>query len=249
MEKKVTEIVNAISLAQVLKNDRGMMRRILNGIFTFHDSIPKLEVSFEPLRDKYIVKVKNWIDPIYIDDVYWEFLHKKQRKQIYDRILNVGCIPCEDSGEGPILVFRISKENFQEDHNYNGQKSLYRPNYNCTIPLVDDNKPLFDKLNRGDREISKEILRGILLFDEVMPKLDPSFAVNDDDYLLKLKSWNTEFDVEHMFNVFCHDNRDKRNEAILRVYCVCTNVEFDQPALIVFQIRSSPEYQEAYQKK
>jgi len=246
LEEAVNKTVNSITLSKVSHHDRNNMRAILRGIFTFDERLPKLDVSFLSVKrnEPYVVKVKDWINSVDVERLYQKFL-SPQREQIYDTIINVGCTPCEESGDGPVFCFRIAKQTHYDEERITTMRTT---NFTTAMTFTEENEQLFAKVDRKDRASVKTVLRGIMTFETVMPKLDPTIIPDSEHYLMILKGWHSEFDLEKFYSEFLHTRRDRRYETILSVCFSCGSTETnDMPTLVVCIAKS--EYQDVAGKK
>jgi len=247
LRSAVEKTVNSITLAKVSKHDRKNVREILTGIFTFDERIPRLDVLFLTVKrdEPYVVKVKDWIDSVDVERLYRRFLDPNRRDQIYDTILNIGCTPCEESGDGPIFCFRIAKQNSYEEERLTTVRTT---NLTNAVAFTEENEQIFAKVDRKDRASVKAIMRGIMTYETVMPKLDPTIIPDGEHYKLILKGWHTEFDLEQFYFEFLHTRRDRRYETILDACFSCGSAETNDLPTLVMRIAKS-EYQDISGKK
>ncbi len=100
-----------VDFSNIDPRDRGVVRAILNGIFSFESPMPDYTVSIPDAhtKDTYTIRVAGWKKPI--DDAQWydTFLRTKRdhtesphhgRDTIYDHILNTANYPPMNLGDG-----------------------------------------------------------------------------------------------------------------------------------------------------
>ena len=202
------EIVKAINMSDVDRNDRPMMREIIRQLIEFDDTIPKLETNIVEAEDHYILEVRGYKSYVDLKRFHDTFLRGS------DRIVQIECTPTPDTGKGPVFVLKVA------GHNYVGVEGdevyeLAQHVDSMEIASVYNDSDVA----RADRPATRAVVRGLITFNSVMPKLTIRASKKKDVYNIAVLGWNSGFDLAKWYAIFLAIDRDSKFEKLSATQC------------------------------
>jgi hypothetical protein len=211
--KKIDEIVRDYNMSDVDKSDREMVRSILKGLLLFDSTIPILETSVEEKDDHYNLQIRGYKQTIISLKLWYEEFLASRRQPDYDAIISATCIASPETGTGPVFNIKIARPNyagpFEKDDTY------------FAVPFASNMEIEYNEsdVDRVDRPYVRKILRRIMTFDKVMPRLEPKISPKKDHYNLIIQGWKQPFDVEKWYNTFESIKRDSQYDHVIETGC------------------------------
>lgn len=99
-----------MDFSKIHRDDRAYVRQLMLRTLNFTNPMPKLLPDFVDAGDHYNIILKGW--NMEIDDELWfnTFL-KKGRDADFDRVINTGTLPQDDTGAARKII-RVSKSSY-----------------------------------------------------------------------------------------------------------------------------------------